>query len=205
MRLYSNVIFPRLMDLSMAGTDLAPYRQAVLSQVQGTTLEIGFGTGLNLPHYPPDVAAIMALDPNPGMRALAQRRIEANSIEVNWIASSAETIPLPDSSVDSIVSTWTLCSIPEIDRALQEIQRVLKPTGRFHFVEHGLSSDRGIQTWQRWLNPVQRVMGDGCQLIREFPSLIESNGMQLEQIETTYADSLPKVLGYFYQGIARPR
>ena len=202
MRFYSNVIFPRLMDRSMAGTDLALYRRAVLGQVQGEVLEIGFGTGLNLPYYPPGVTQLTALEPNPGMRSLAQNRIQSTPIPIEWLSSSAESIPLPDQRFDSIVSTWTLCSVPNIDQALQEICRLLKPSGRFHFVEHGLSPDAGISTWQRWINPVQRVLGDGCQLIREFPELIEANGMRIVQIETQYADSLPKVWGYLYRGIA---
>lgn len=203
MRFYSNVIFPRLMDRSMALADLAPYRQAVLDQAQGEVLEIGFGTGLNLPHYSARVARITALEPNPGMESLAQKRIQSTSIPIEWLRCSAEAIPLPDQSFDSIVSTWTLCSVPQIEQALQEIRRLLKPTGRFHFVEHGLSPDRGIRTWQKWVNPVQKVLGDGCQLVREFPLLIEANQMKLEQIQAQYVDSLPKILGYFYQGIAR--
>lgn len=202
MRLYSNVIFPRLMDRSMAGSDLVCYRRAVLAQVQGQVLEIGFGSGLNLPYYPLRVTQITAVDPNPGMLPLAQARIDASPIPVQWLRCSAESIPRPDHHFDSIVSTWTLCSVPNIDRALQEIRRLLKPEGRFHFVEHGLSPDRGIQTWQRWINPVQKVLGDGCQLIRAFPDLIEAQGMGLYQIEAHYAESLPKVFGYFYQGIA---
>ncbi len=202
MRFYSNVIFPRLMDRSMAGSDLARYRQVALAQVQGHVLEIGFGTGLNLPYYPPEVTQITALDPNPGMRSLAQPRIQSASIPIEWVSSGAESIPCPDQHFDSIVSTWTLCSVPDVDRALQEIWRLLKPEGRFHFVEHGLSPDRGIQTWQRWINPVQKVLGDGCQLIRAFPELIEAQGLRLQWIETHYAESLPKVFGYFYQGVA---
>ncbi len=202
MRFYSNVIFPRLMDRSMAGTDLAFYRRAVLGQVQGDVLEIGFGTGLNLPYYPPGVTQITALDPNPGMRSLAQNRIQSAGFPIEWLSSSAESIPLPDQCFDSIVSTWTLCSIPDIDQALQEIRRLLKPSGRFHFVEHGLSPERGIRTWQRWINPVQKALGDGCQLTREFPELIETHGLRMVQLETHYADSLPKVWGYFYRGIA---
>ncbi|MBD2099556.1 methyltransferase domain-containing protein [Leptolyngbya sp. FACHB-261] len=202
MGFYSQVIFPRLMDWSMSGSGLARYRQEVLAEVRGDVLEIGFGTGLNLPYYPPDVQEITVIDPNAGMSALAQKRISHSNIQVHRQVLKGEELPMPDASFDSVVSTWTLCSIADLDRALQQIYRVLKPGGKFFFVEHGLSDDPKVQVWQNRLTPVQKIVADGCHLNRNMQQLVESQGFKLLKLERFYAEDLPKFIGYLYKGIA---
>ncbi|MBD0336447.1 MAG: class I SAM-dependent methyltransferase, partial [Cyanobacteria bacterium Co-bin13] len=166
MGLYSNLILPRLLDWAMSDEKLTPYRQAVLSEVSGDVLEIGFGTGLNLAYYPHYVDKIVTIDANPGMNALAQKRIEASELTVENRVLNGESLPMPDNSFDYVVSTWTLCSIAKVDNALSESHRVLRPGGKFVFVEHGLSEDPKVQTWQNRLTPIQKVIGDGCHLNR---------------------------------------
>jgi ubiquinone/menaquinone biosynthesis C-methylase UbiE len=143
MGVYNEKILPYLIDFSMADAVLGHYRQRALAEVSGTVLEIGFGTGLNLPHYPDPVDRVVTVDPSPGVHRLAQKRIAASPIAVDHYMLSGETLPLGDRTFDSVVSTFTLCTIPRVENALAEIYRVLKPSGRFFFFEHGLSPETG--------------------------------------------------------------
>jgi ubiquinone/menaquinone biosynthesis C-methylase UbiE len=141
MGFYNERILPYLLDIAMADTVLGHYRRATLADVSGEVLEIGFGTGLNLPYYPEQVRRLITVDPSPGVHRLAQKRIDASPITVEHCMISGEALPMADGTFDSVVSTFTLCTIPQIEKALAEIYRVLKPGGRFFFVEHGLSDD----------------------------------------------------------------
>ena len=202
MNFYSQVIFPRLLDLGMSHPTLAQYRQGLLAEVQGDVLEIGFGTGLNLPYYPNHVQKITTVDVNPGVSALAQKRIQAGTIAVDHRLLNGENLPMANDTFDSVVSTWTLCSIAKVDQALQEIYRVLKPSGKFFFVEHGLSEEPQVQVWQNRLTPLQKVIGDGCHLNRQMQQLITANHFKILKLEKFYANGLPKVGGYMYKGVA---
>ncbi|MBE9063340.1 class I SAM-dependent methyltransferase [cf. Phormidesmis sp. LEGE 11477] len=201
MGLYSRVIFPRLLDLSMSSKSMTAYRQQLLADVSGNVLEIGFGTGLNLPHYPDTVQALTTVEPNEGMGAIAQKRIDASPIKVNTTLLNGEALSLPDESFDSIVCTWTLCSIPNAKKALGEAYRVLKPGGKFFFIEHGLSNEQTIQTWQNRITPIQRIIADGCHLNRKIDRLV-AEAFDEVTVEEFYADDLPKIEGYFYRGVA---
>lgn len=201
MNFYSKVIFPRLLDWSMSGPEFAQYRHRLLAEVSGEVLEIGFGTGLNLAYYPASVRKITTVDPNRGMGAIAQRRIAASAIPVESHPLSGENLPFPNRHFDSVVSTWTLCSIPQVEQALREIDRVLKPGGQFFFIEHGLSSEPNVQRWQHRLTPIQKVIADGCHLDRNMRQLVEQQFATVT-IEEFYAEDFPKVAGYLYQGIA---
>lgn len=201
MGLYNEKILPYLIDFSMAGAALEQYRQDVLANVSGEVLEIGFGTGLNLPYYPDQVRQIVTVDPSPGVHRLAQKRIDASPITVDHRMLSGEALPMADCTFDSVVSTFTLCSIPNIEQALAEIYRVLKPGGRFFFVEHGLSDEPGIQKWQNRLNPLQKRIAGGCHINRDMGQLIRQQFDQVE-VEAAYAKQVPKVAGYFYKGVA---
>lgn len=201
MGFYSRRIFPRLLDLTMAGEEMARYRRQLLQSVSGEVLEIGFGTGLNLPHYPDTVTRLTAIEPNQGMESLATNRLQNAPFDVAFMLGRAEALPFENECFDSAVCTWTLCSIPEIDRALKEVYRVLKPGGRFFFIEHGLSSEPGIATWQQRLTPLQRRIADGCHLNRSMGQLVAQVFPQVK-VETFYAQDLPKLLGYFYRGTA---
>jgi ubiquinone/menaquinone biosynthesis C-methylase UbiE len=201
MGIYSRYIFPALMDLSMSSPAISKYRQQVLAEVNGDVLEIGFGTGLNLPHYPEQVNKLVVLDANPGMSARAQKRIAASPIEIESRILNSEVLPMRDRSFDAVVSTWTLCSIANVDQALSEIARVLKPGGKFYFIEHGLSQEPNIQKWQNRLNPIQKVIGDGCNINRNIAELVARH-LRIEKLEEFYFPKMPKVGGYFYQGVA---
>jgi ubiquinone/menaquinone biosynthesis C-methylase UbiE len=200
--IYSRLIFPSLIDRVMSGESFANYRRVVLADAIGSVLEIGFGTGLNLAYYPVDrVNKITTVDVNAGMNKLAQQRVAASKIEVDYRVLDGENLPMDDSTFDTVVSTWTLCSIKDIYRSISEIYRVLKPNGKFLFIEHGLSNEPDIQTWQHRLTPIQKIIGDGCHLDRQIRSLISQQFDKLD-IQEFYNPDAPKIGGYFYQGIA---
>jgi len=201
MNLYSQFIMPRLQDWSMSDASLSNYRQQVLAQVKGETLEIGFGTGLNLPYYPKHIKKLITVDANPGMNALALKRIQASDIVVEHNVLSGENLPFASQSFDSVVTTWTLCSIANVEQALKEIYRVLKPQGKYFFIEHGLSNDAKVQVWQNRLTPIQKVIADGCHLNRDIKHLVENHFSHLT-IEQFYSENLPKIFGYLYKGVA---
>lgn len=185
----------------MRRDDLSRLRRALLADVRGEVLEIGFGTGLNLPHYPPEVKKLTTVDPNPGMSGRAERRIAASSIPVETRLLDAERLPFRDDVFDAVVSTWTLCSIPNIDQALQEVRRVLKRGGRFYFLEHGLSDEARIQKWQHRFTPFSKKFADGCHLNREIQTLIQKH-FTVVQLDRFYLTGAPKIAGYFYRGTA---
>ena len=201
MGLYSNLIFPYCIDFTMSGSDLSEYRQQLLADVSGDILEIGFGTGLNLPYYPDKVNKITTIDPNPGMRKKARSRIEASGITVDYKVLNGESIPMADASFDSVVCTWTLCSIREVDKAIAEVYRLLKPNGKFFFIEHGLSRDDNIRVWQNRLTPIQKIIADGCHLNREINAIVKRQFVNVT-VEQFYAPKLPKIMGYMYKGVA---
>jgi len=201
MGLYSNIIFPRFLDYSMKKPMFTKSRKDVLAEVSGEVLEIGFGTGLNLPHYPDHIQKITTVDVSEGVNALAQKRIQDSKITIDNRVLSGESLPMDDESFDSVVSTWTMCSIPNINQALQEMYRVLKTGGRLFFIEHGLSDEPNIQKWQHRLTPIQKKIGEGCHLNRDIKSLIEEQPFEVE-LQQFYMESFPKIAGFMYQGIA---
>lgn len=201
MGFYSEVIFPRCLDWTMSDSMLSKYRQEVLSEAVGNVLEIGFGTGLNLPYYPSNIQKLTVIDSNPGMKALAQKRIHASPIQVENQVLNSENLPMDNNSFDTVVSTWTLCSISNVGQAITEVYRVLKPDGKFIFIEHGLSNEPQVQVWQNRLTPLQKIIADGCHLNRNIKQLVENN-FQIIKLEQFYAPKLPKFIGYLYKGVA---
>lgn len=201
MGFYSEKILPYLLDWSLADPQIAQYRRLLLADVTGEVLEIGFGTGLNLAYYPEHIQKVVTVDPNPGVHALAQKRIQSSPITVEHRLLGSENLPMADHSFDSVVSTFTLCSIPAVEQALREIYRVLKPGGRFFFVEHGLSGEPSIRVWQNRLTPLQKIIADGCHLNRNIQQLVEHQFGSV-CLETFYGEGLPKILGYLYKGVA---
>ncbi len=201
MSFYSQVIFPRLLDWSMSSPELSKFRQEILADIDGKILEIGFGTGLNLPFYPDSVQKLTTVDVNPGMNALAQKRLAASHINVEQQVLNGEKLPMADNTFDHVVSTWTLCSIAQVDNALAEIYRVLKPGGTFVFIEHGLSDVPNVQVWQNRLNPIQKVIGDGCHLNRNIQALIEKHFDTVE-LKRFVMENLPAPMAYTYKGTA---
>jgi ubiquinone/menaquinone biosynthesis C-methylase UbiE len=203
MAFYQDRIVPMLTSLSMRNRHLAAYRDRVVPAASGRVLEVGVGSGLNLPRYSADVQQLIGLEPSPKLLNMA-RQVGHRSFPVNLIEGSAEKIPLEKASVDTVVTTWTLCTIPEVDSALHKMRRALKPGGRLLFVEHGRSPDPNVVWWQDWLTPIWKRVGGGCHLNRAIASLIEGAGFRLERLETGYMRG-PKPMTFMYEGSARPR
>ncbi len=162
---------------------------------------MGFGSGLNVPHYPQGVKRVRAVDPAMVGRTLAEGRVAASAIPVEYVGLDGAHLPLEDESVDSVLSTWTLCTIPDVARALVEIRRVLRPEGALHFLEHGRSPDPEVTRWQDRLNPIQRRLFGGCNLNRQIDDLLREAGLEVLSIENYYMRG-PKPLGYMYEGVA---
>jgi ubiquinone/menaquinone biosynthesis C-methylase UbiE len=202
MGFYSDVILPRLCDLAMRNKRLVPYRERVIGAAEGRVLEIGIGSGLNLPFYRPPVKQILALEPAPKLVAMA-RRAPHPGMPVSFLEASAEAIPLDDCSVDTVVTTWSLCTIPQAATSLGEMRRVLRPGGKLLFVEHGLAPDDGVRRWQDRLTPAWRSISGGCHLNRPIQAMIEGAGFRVDRIETGYMPGL-KPMTFMYEGSARP-
>jgi ubiquinone/menaquinone biosynthesis C-methylase UbiE len=202
MGFYSDIILPRLCNFAMRNKQLVPFRERVIGAAEGRVLEIGVGSGLNLPFYRPPVREIVALEPAP--RLVSMARSASSSMPVNFLEASAEAIPLDEHSVDTVVTTWTLCTIPQAATALAEMRRVLRPGGKLLFVEHGLAPDEGVRRWQDRLTPVWRRFSGGCHLNRPIRSMIEGDGFRIERIETGYIPG-PKPMTFMYEGSARPK
>jgi ubiquinone/menaquinone biosynthesis C-methylase UbiE len=182
---------------------LLPYRERVIGAAEGRVLEVGIGSGLNLPFYGPGAREILGLEPATRLIEMARREKERRSAPVSFIEGSAEVIPLGDKAVDTVVTTWTLCTIPGVHQALQEMRRVLKPSGKLLFVEHGLAPEEGVRRWQNRLTPAWKRIGGGCHLNRPIRDLIETAGFIIERIETGYVQG-PKPMTFLYEGRARP-
>jgi len=204
MGLYQEQILPILINFSMRQKNLAAYRRRVVPAAQGRVLEIGIGSGLNLPFYSPTVQQVIGLDPSPKLLAMARRTERPGSGKVEFVEGSAEEIPLEDASIDTVVTTWTLCSVPDASRALGEMRRVLRPAGRLLFVEHGRAPDPSVVRWQDRLTPIWKRIGGGCHLNRAIGVLIEGAGFQFDRLETGYMRG-PKPMTFMYEGSARPR
>jgi len=201
MGLYYDYILPHVINLSMRSGELVSYRKRLLSQAQGRVLEIGIGSGLNLPHYPPSIEEIVGLEPSAPLLTMAQRSAGTCKIPVTVLAGRAEAIPLDSQSFDTVVTTWTLCSIPHAIEALKEMRRVLKPAGQLLFLEHGLAPEDNVRRWQHRLTPLWSKIGGGCHLNRPIRTLIESAGFEITKLETGYAKG-PKPMTFFYEGCA---
>jgi ubiquinone/menaquinone biosynthesis C-methylase UbiE len=204
MGLYENCILPHVIHLSMRKRTLVPYRRRAIASAEGVVLEIGIGSGLNLALYPAGVAHVIGLDPSAKLLTKARTAAREAGPPVELVEGSAEAIPLETGSVDTVVTTWTLCSIPDVARALGEMRRVLRPVGRLLFVEHGRAPEPRMQKWQDSLTPIWKHLGGGCRLNRAIAELIESAGFRIDRLENGYLHG-PNPLTYIYEGGARPK
>jgi ubiquinone/menaquinone biosynthesis C-methylase UbiE len=204
MGFYQDQIVPVLINLTMRRRDLAAYRSRVIPAANGRVLEIGIGSGFNLPFYSRDVERLVGLDPSPKLLSMVRRNLRPNDPSIELIEGSAEAIPLESNSVDTVVTTWTLCSIPDAARALREMHRVLRPTGRLLFIEHGRAPEANVRWWQDRLTPAWKRIGGGCHLNRAIQTLIEDAAFRFDRFETGYMRG-PKPLTFMYEGTARPR
>jgi ubiquinone/menaquinone biosynthesis C-methylase UbiE len=204
MGFYEQHILPRLIDAVMRQERLTEYRRRALSEAEGRVLEIGVGSGLNFPFYASTTPQAIGLDPSPRLLSMADRARSGARCRVELLEGSAEAIPLEDRSVDTVVTTWTLCSVPNVPRALAEIRRVLSPSGRLLFVEHGRSPDASVRQWQNRLTPLWRRVAGGCHLNRPVSELIEGAGFRIERLQTGYMKG-PRPMTFMYEGRAGVR
>ncbi|MBF0169879.1 MAG: class I SAM-dependent methyltransferase [Nitrospinae bacterium] len=199
---YSRHLFPRLLELFMDRPLFSVHRAGLLAGVTGDTLELGAGPGLNFPHYPGAVRRLTAIDHNEGMREKARRRAKEAGLDVAYRILDGAHLPFPDGSFDTVVSSWTLCSVDDIEGALAQVRRVLKPAGRFLFLEHGRSADVRVARWQRRLTPFNRIVADGCRLDRDIPALLTGAGFDLGPLSVFPLQGAPSIFATHYQGVA---
>jgi ubiquinone/menaquinone biosynthesis C-methylase UbiE len=204
MGFYQEQVLPWLIHLSMRQRRLAPYRDRVVSNATGRVLEVGIGSGLNLPFYGNAVAEIIGLEPSPKLVEMANNAARQTPIPLRLIEGTAEAIPIEVHSVDAVMTTWTMCSIPEIQSALKEMRRVLRPGGRLFFVEHGRAPEPGVRWWQDRLTPAWKHLSGGCHLNRAIDELIENAGFRIERLDKGYMRG-PKPMTFMYEGSARPQ
>ncbi len=204
MGIYAEQVLPRFIDVVCNMKANHPQRLRVCEGLSGDVIEIGFGSGLNVPFYPPAVTQVTAVEPAGVGWELAGKRLRETRIPVRRAGLDAATLPFPDDHFDAALSTWTMCTIPDIGTALSELRRVLKPGGTVHFVEHGLAPDEPVRRWQRRLEPVQKRVFGGCHLTRPIASLVRDGGFTITDLDVYYEEGSPKFLGANTLGIARP-
>jgi ubiquinone/menaquinone biosynthesis C-methylase UbiE len=202
MGFYSEHIVPRCTDFMLSRAPILKLRQRVTQGLGGDLLEIGFGSGLNVPYYPASVKRVLAVEPSPVGRKLAERRVRASTVPVEWSGLDGECLTLPDASADCALTTFTLCTIPDVEGALRELRRVIRPGGMLHFLEHGRSPDPKVAKWQDRLDPLQQRMAAGCHLNRPTADLLRAAGFCLDQLDNYYLPG-PKFAGYISEGRAR--
>jgi len=199
---YAERVLPHLINVTMNNKETRKTRARVCDGLEGVVVEIGFGTGHNLPFLPATVTRLLAVEPSRRSVDLARDRIAAAGVPVEVVGLDGQRLPLPDDSADAVLCTWSLCTIPDAVAAVREMRRVLRPGGALHFVEHGRSPHDKVRRWQDRLNGMQQRLAGGCNLNRDIPALIEAGGFSVERLDTYYAKGEPKPVGYLYEGVA---
>lgn len=203
MGFYDNHILPHVINAACGGKPVAKQRQKIVPQAEGRVLEIGMGSGLNIPFYDVNkVEMVWGLEPSEGMRKKARPRVEAAPFDLQWLGLPGEQIPLDENSADTIVLTYTLCTIPDWKAALLQMRRVLKPGGKLLFSEHGKAPDEAVRQWQDRINPYWNKIAGGCHLNRDIPALLTEGGFEIKELESLYMPSTPKFAGFTYWGYA---
>jgi ubiquinone/menaquinone biosynthesis C-methylase UbiE len=201
---YHRCMLPWLLDLGMRQSQLARLREQLVVAARGRVLEIGIGSGLNIPFYPRTIEVLIGVEPSPEMLAKARKQAAWVHFPVRLMEGEAENLPLEDRSIDSVVTTWTLCSVRDPMAALRQIRRVLRPGGRLIFIEHGLAPQAGVRRWQERITPLWRRIAGGCHLNRPIDDLIGQSGLRLAEIETGYLVRGPRPFTFHYRGQATP-
>jgi SAM-dependent methyltransferase len=202
MGFYRERILPHLVDKMCGSSEFVPWRVRATEGLRGKVVEIGFGSGLNVPYYPTDIELVLAVEPAAVARRIAEKRVTASPVPVEHVGLDGQDIPLDDGSCDAALCTFTLCTVPDPERALSEVRRVLRRGSEFHFLEHGLSPDLGVARWQHRIEPLQRRLADGCHLTRDAVTLVESAGFEVTRREQRYAPG-PKPWTYITLGVAQ--
>jgi ubiquinone/menaquinone biosynthesis C-methylase UbiE len=202
---YERKVLPRIINVLCGAKFGDPLRRRVCEGLSGEVVEIGFGSGLNVPFYPDAVRCVAAVEPADEGWKLAQARVDASSIPIERSGLDGQRLPFADDSFDAALSTWTLCTIPDVVSALQEVRRVLKPGGTFHFVEHGLAPDENVRRWQHRLDPLQQRLFGGCHLTREIVDLVSEAGFDVSGVDQFYEKGAPKILGADSLGVVVAR
>ena len=202
MGIYEDAVLPRIINVACGMKPLRAHREKACAGLAGRVLEVGFGSGLNIPFYPPEVTAVDAVEPADTGWKLAGKRRAAAAVPVERRGLDGQSLPLADDSCDAALSTFTLCTIPDVGAALTEIHRVLKPGGELHFLEHGLAPDGKVQRWQHRFEPLQKKVFGGCHLTRSVPDLLAAAGFEIKSIERFYEKSSPKPVGALSLGVA---
>jgi len=201
MGFYDDVILPRCIDTLLSTPPVLRARERIVQGLSGDVLELGFGSGLNLPYLPNTVTTLHAVDPSGGARKLAKQRLEASSVHVEFSGLDGQSLQLPDASVDAVLTTFTLCTIPDLARALSETRRVLRPGGKLHFLEHGRSPDLNVARWQDRITPFYRPFAGGCHLNRDISASLRDAGFEITSVDNYYLRG-PKIGTYLYEGRA---
>ena len=201
--LYEKMVLPKLCDKCCGTKPINYQRKKVVPLAKGVVLEVGIGSGLNIPFYNKNnIKKIIGLDPSEELNVLAKRVADDNGIQIDFLINGAEDIDLPDNSVDTILITYTLCTIPNLNKSMSEMKRVLKPGGKFIFCEHGIAPDINIIKWQRRINPIWGIFFGGCNINRNIPKIISESGFNISNLNQMYLPSTPKIVGYNYWGEA---
>ena len=202
MGVYSERVLPRILNFMCAIGEAPRFRERACAGLHGEVVELGFGSGLNVPHYPSTVTRVHAIEPSDLAWQLASKRLQAATVPVERSGLDGQRLPLADDSCDTALSTWTLCTIPDLPAALAEVRRVLKPGGTLHFMEHGLAPDEPVQRRQRQLEPLQKRFVGGCHLTRAIPDLIREAGFAITELDVFYEKGAPKFVASDYLGVA---
>jgi ubiquinone/menaquinone biosynthesis C-methylase UbiE len=204
MSFYEQHVLPHLINCACGSPPILKLRSQIVPKAEGVVLEVGMGSGINLPFYDQSkVEYVWGLEPSLGMRNKAEKNLKSSSVNVRWLDLPGEKIPLEDDSVDTVLLTFTLCTIPDTSLALKQMRRVLKPGGKLLFCEHGQAEHHNVCSWQNRLNPLWSKLAGGCQLNRKMDELIRNAGFQIEQLNTFYVPKTPRFAGYIYFGEAR--
>ena len=203
MGIYREHVLPRIVNASCGIQEIEPFRERACSGLAGHVVEVGFGSGLNVPFYPGGVASIAAVEPSSLAWKMATERVASSHVDIVQSGLDGQRLPFDDNSFDSALSTFTLCTIPDVSAALAEIRRVLKPGGTFHFLEHGLAPDADVQRWQQRINPVQKFLCGGCHVNRPIDVLVRDAGFDIADLDRFYVEKAPKFSGAGYLGMAR--